>query len=36
MTFKATLINGEARARHSGRETIDVSLELNSTHKRRK
>ena len=36
MTFKATLINGEARARHSGRETIDVSLELNSTHKRQK
>ena len=36
MTFKATLINGEARARHNGRETIDVSLESNSTHKRRK
>ena len=36
MTFKATVINGEARARHSGRETIDVSLELNSTHKRQK
>ena len=35
MTFKATLVNGEARARHNGRETIDVSLGLNSTHTRR-